>query len=67
MALLATRTTPLLGAYLAALGLLAHAVWDEYHHHVDRAVARSFARFCATLDYTLAAIVISLTTLTAVS
>jgi hypothetical protein len=67
MALMAAGATPLLGAYLAALGLLSHAVWDEYHHHADRVVARSFARFCATLDYTLAAIVVSLTTFTAVS
>jgi hypothetical protein len=67
MALLAAGATPLLGAYVAALGLLSHAVRDEYHHHADRAVARSFARFCATLDYTLAAIVVSLTTFTAVS
>jgi hypothetical protein len=67
MALLAAGATPLLGAYVAALGLLSHAVWDEYHHHADRVVARSFARFCATLDYTLAAIVVSLTTFTAVN
>lgn len=66
MALLATLAT-LLGAYLAALGLLAHAVWDGYHHHTNRVVPRAFAQFCAALDYTLAAIVLSLTTLTAVS
>jgi hypothetical protein len=47
MALLAAGATPLLGAYVAALGVLSHAVWDEYHHHADRVVARSFARFCA--------------------
>jgi hypothetical protein len=35
MALLAAGATPLLGAYVAALGLLSHAVWDEYHHHAD--------------------------------
>ncbi len=67
MALVATLATPLLGAYLAALGLLAHTVWDGYHHRTDRVVGRSFAQFCAALDYTLAVIVLSLTILTAVS
>lgn len=66
VAVLAVRAAPLLGAYLVAAGLLAHAVWDGYHHRTRRVVAPSFAHFCAALDFTLAVIVISLATLTAV-
>ncbi|MPV38335.1 hypothetical protein [Georgenia subflava] len=67
IALLAAVTTPLLGGFVTALGLLAHAVWDWRHHRTGRVVASSFAQFCAALDYTLAAIVLSLTTLSAAS
>jgi hypothetical protein len=67
VALLGVRAAPLPGAYLVAAGLLVHAVWDGYHHRTRRVVAPSFAHFCAALDFTLATIIISLATLTAVS
>jgi hypothetical protein len=47
--------------FLVAAGLLAHALWDAYHHHVDRVVVRSMAEFCAVLDTLLALVVIAVT------
>ena len=37
-------------AVLVALGLLAHAAWDVYHHRTGRVVVPSMAEFCAVLD-----------------
>jgi len=42
------------GAYLVAAGLLAHAGWDAYHHRADAVVSRSMAEFCFVLDVLLA-------------
>ena len=47
--------------FLVAASLLAHAVWDAYHHHVDRVVVRSMAEFCAVLDTLLAILVLAVT------
>jgi hypothetical protein len=47
--------------FLVAAGLLGHALWDAYHHHVDRVVVRSMAEFCAVLDTLLALVVIAVT------
>jgi len=44
------------GAYLAAAGLIGHAVWDAVHWRIGtRIVARSFAEWCAVLDLVLGA------------
>lgn len=48
---------PWAGALVSA-GLLGHAVWDVYHHRVDRVVARSMAEFCGVLDTLLALVVL---------
>lgn len=42
------------GAYLVAVGLLAHAGWDAYHHWTNKVVTRSLAEFCFVLDVLLA-------------
>jgi len=52
---------PELGAYLVAAGLLGHAAWDAYHHHVNRVVVRSMAEFCLVLDTALAAAIVIVT------
>jgi hypothetical protein len=47
-----------IGAYLVAAGLLAHAAWDAYHHRAGKVVSRSMAEFCFVLDVVLAAAII---------
>ena len=49
------------GAYLVAAGLLAHAGWDAYHHWTDKVVARSMAEFCFVLDTALAVAIVAAT------
>jgi hypothetical protein len=57
-ALAALYVAPEIGAYLVALALLGHAVWDAYHYLRDRVVARSYAEFCAVLDLVVGAAVL---------
>jgi hypothetical protein len=59
----ALLVTPDLGAYLVATGLLGHAVWDLYHHRVNRVVVRSLAEFCLVLDTALAVAIVIVTVL----
>ena len=47
-----------IGAYLVAAGLFAHAAWDVYHHRVNRVVNRSMAEFCCVLDTALAVAIV---------
>lgn len=47
-----------IGAYLVAAGLLAHAGWDAWHHWTDRVVIRSLAEFCFVLDLLLAGVIV---------
>jgi hypothetical protein len=41
------------GGVLVAIGLLAHAGWDAYHHRVNRVVPRSYAEWCFVVDVIL--------------
>ena len=41
------------GAWLVAAGLVAHGLWDVYHHRVNRVVVRSYAEACAVIDFAL--------------
>jgi hypothetical protein len=59
----ALLTTPALGAYLVAAGLLGHAAWDVHHHRVNRVVVRSLAEFCLALDTALAVAIVIVTVL----
>jgi hypothetical protein len=43
-----------IGASVVAAGLFAHAVWDVYHHRINRVVSRSMAEFCCVLDTAIA-------------
>ena len=45
-------------AIAAVIGLAAHGAWDVWHHRRDVVVMRSYAIFCAALDFGLAAIVL---------
>ena len=44
-ALVAVEAKQTLAGVLVAVGLLAHAAWDTYHHHANRVVVRSMAEF----------------------
>jgi hypothetical protein len=48
----------MVGAYLVAAGLLAHAAWDVYHHWTNKVVVRSMAEFCFVLDTLLAVAIV---------
>jgi hypothetical protein len=48
------------GGALVAIGLLAHAGWDAYHHRVNRVVPRSYAEWCFVVDVILGVVAIVL-------
>jgi hypothetical protein len=58
LAVIAMLVAPAVGAYLVALGLLGHAMWDAYHHRRNKVVARSYAEFCLVLDAALAVTIV---------
>lgn len=64
IAAIALYIDPTVGAYLVAVGLIAHGIWDIIHHRRDLVVLRSFAEFCTVLDM-LAGIAVIWITLTA--
>jgi hypothetical protein len=41
------------GGYLAAAGLVAHAMWDAIHWRANKIVSRSFAEWCGVFDFVL--------------
>lgn len=57
-AALALYINEVIGAYLVAAGLLAHAAWDAYHHWANKVVVRSMAEFCFVLDTILAVAIV---------
>jgi hypothetical protein len=57
-AAVALYVNAVVGAFLVAAGLLAHAAWDAYHHFSNRIVTRSMAEFCFVLDTLLAAAIV---------
>ncbi len=58
VAAIALYIDQVVGAYLVAAGLLAHAAWDAYHHRANKVVARSMAEFCFVLDVLLAVAIV---------
>lgn len=54
---------PVVGSYLVAAGLLAHAAWDLLHYRANRVVVRSLAEFCLALDAALAVLIVTATVL----
>jgi hypothetical protein len=60
-ALAALEVNQTAAGLLVAGGLVIHGAWDTYHHRVDHVVTRSYAEFCAVLDFVLAVIVLVVT------
>ncbi|TQM32859.1 hypothetical protein [Nocardia bhagyanarayanae] len=58
IALAAQHTDPTAARYLVAAGWIGHGLWDFAHHRANRAVARSFAEFCAVVDVLIGAAVL---------
>ena len=52
--------SPVVGAVLASLALIAHAVWDVLHYRKNAVVPRSLAEFCMFFDVPLGVAVIVL-------
>jgi putative effector of murein hydrolase LrgA (UPF0299 family) len=55
---LALAFSPVVGAVLASLALIAHAVWDVLHYRKNAVVPRSLAEFCMFFDVPLGVAVI---------
>lgn len=58
IAYLASTVSPQVAAVIVAVGLLAHAGWDVWHHRTGRVVSRSLAEFCMVLDALLGILVL---------
>ncbi len=63
VAVLALRVGPEIAAYVAAAGVIGHGVWDIAHHRRDRVVSRTYAEFCAVLDFGMGALILIVTLL----
>ncbi|MFC7622206.1 hypothetical protein [Microlunatus sp. GCM10028923] len=61
LGLVAMMADPVLAAHLAALAAIGHGAWDVLHHRRNRVVGRSFAEFCAVLDFGLGAVILIVT------
>ena len=59
-AVLGLAFSPVVGAVLASLALIAHAVWDVFHYRKNAVVPRSLAEFCMFFDIPLGVAVIVL-------
>jgi hypothetical protein len=59
-AVLALAFSPMAGAVLASLALIAHAIWDVVHYRKNAVVPRSLAEFCMFFDIPLGVAVIVL-------
>ncbi|PZW00368.1 hypothetical protein SAMN05443287_104397 [Micromonospora phaseoli] len=53
LALLAVSVGGSAGQWLVAVGWLAHAGWDLYHHRTRQVVPRGYAECCAVIDAVL--------------
>ena len=58
VSLVAFLFDPTVGAWLVAAGLVAHGLWDVYHHRTNRVVVRSYAEACAVIDFALPVFVV---------
>lgn len=54
LAAVALVVDPTIGRYVVATGWLGHAVWDLWHHRLDRVVPRWYAEFCVVFDVLVA-------------
>jgi len=53
IALIGLVLSPAVGAVLASLTLMAHAVWDVIHYRRNAVVSRSLAEACIAFDVLL--------------
>jgi hypothetical protein len=53
IALIGLALSPAVGAVLASLTLMAHAVWDVIHYRRNAVVSRSLAEACIAFDVLL--------------
>jgi hypothetical protein len=53
IALIGLALSPVVGAVLASLTLMAHAVWDVIHYRRNAVVSRSLAEACIAFDVLL--------------
>ena len=53
IALIGLALSPSVGAVLASLTLMAHAVWDVIHYRRNAVVSRSLAEACMVFDVLL--------------
>ena len=65
IALIGLALSPVVGAVLASLTLMAHAVWDVIHYRRNAVVSRSLAEACIAFDVPLGLAVIVLVAATA--
>jgi hypothetical protein len=61
VAFLALNVGPAIAAYVAALGIIGHGLWDVVHHRRDKVVTRAYAEFCAVLDFGMGALLLIVT------
>jgi hypothetical protein len=59
-AVLALAVSPVVGAVLASLALITHAIWDVLHYRRNAVVPRSLSEFCMFFDVPLGVAVIIL-------
>ncbi|WP_157107700.1 hypothetical protein [Nocardia amikacinitolerans] len=52
------RSADRFAAIWVATRRIGHGLWDFAHHRANRAVARSFAEFCAVVDVLIGAAVL---------
>ncbi|HEY6799738.1 MAG TPA: hypothetical protein VI121_03785 [Agromyces sp.] len=64
VSVIALNLGPAVAAYVAALGVIGHGVWDVVHHRRDKAVTRAFSEFCAVLDFGMGALLLIVTWIT---
>lgn len=66
ISVIALNLGPAVAAYVAAIGVIGHGVWDVIHHRRDKVVTRAFSEFCAVLDFGMGVLLLIVTWVTVV-
>jgi hypothetical protein len=61
VSVIALNLGPGVAAYVAAIGVIGHGVWDVIHHRRDKVVSRAFSEFCAVLDFGMGVLLLIVT------
>ena len=64
ISVIALNLDPGSAALVAGFAVMGHGVWDVVHHRRDRVVPRSFAEFCAVLDFGIGILLLFVTWVT---